>query len=29
MIALETKEITKKYKKKIAVNEVTISLEEQ
>lgn len=28
MIALETKEITKKYKKKVAVNEVTISLEE-
>ncbi|MGE1049664.1 ATP-binding cassette domain-containing protein, partial [Bacillus sp. GMs2/1] len=28
MIALETKDITKKYKKKIAVNEVTISLEE-
>lgn len=28
MIALETKDITKKYKKKVAVNEVTISLEE-
>lgn len=28
MIALETLELTKKYKKKIAVNEVTISLEE-
>ncbi|MHA2888859.1 DUF4052 family protein [Bacillus cereus] len=28
MIALETKDVTKKYKKKIAVNEVTISLEE-
>ncbi|MED2016246.1 ABC transporter ATP-binding protein [Bacillus wiedmannii] len=28
MIALETKAVTKKYKKKIAVNEVTISLEE-
>lgn len=28
MIALETKKITKKYKKKVAVNEVTISLEE-
>ncbi|HDX9628495.1 TPA: ABC transporter ATP-binding protein [Bacillus cereus] len=28
MIALETKDITKKYKKKIAVNEVTLSLEE-
>ncbi|HDX9614193.1 TPA: ABC transporter ATP-binding protein [Bacillus toyonensis] len=27
MIALETKDLTKKYKKKIAVNEVTISLE--
>ncbi|GCF73054.1 ABC transporter ATP-binding protein [Bacillus cereus] len=28
MIALETKDLTKKYKKKLAVNEVTISLEE-
>ncbi|MDA1527192.1 ABC transporter ATP-binding protein [Bacillus cereus group sp. TH260-2LC] len=28
MIALETKDITKKYKKKVAVNGVTISLEE-
>ncbi|MBE7150393.1 ABC transporter ATP-binding protein [Bacillus mycoides] len=28
MIALETKDVTKKYKKKIAVNEVNISLEE-
>ncbi|MDA1761712.1 ATP-binding cassette domain-containing protein [Bacillus cereus] len=28
MIALETKDVTKKYKKKVAVNEVTISLEE-
>ncbi|HHT7234045.1 TPA: ATP-binding cassette domain-containing protein [Bacillus cereus] len=28
MIALETKDITKKYKKKIAVNEVTLSLKE-
>lgn len=28
MIALETKDLMKKYKKKIAVNEVTISLEE-
>ncbi|MBF7146816.1 ATP-binding cassette domain-containing protein [Bacillus toyonensis] len=28
MFALETKDLTKKYKKKIAVNEVTISLEE-
>lgn len=28
MITLETLELTKKYKKKIAVNEVTISLEE-
>lgn len=28
MIALKTKDITKKYKKKVAVNEVTISLEE-
>lgn len=28
MIALETKDITKKYKKKVAVNEVMISLEE-
>ncbi|MDJ1476270.1 ABC transporter ATP-binding protein [Bacillus sp. LS15-K4] len=28
MIALETKDVTKKYKKKIAVNEVTISLDE-
>ncbi|MGG0707929.1 ATP-binding cassette domain-containing protein [Bacillus paramobilis] len=28
MIALETKEVMKKYKKKVAVNEVTISLEE-
>ncbi|HDR7356176.1 ABC transporter ATP-binding protein [Bacillus cereus] len=28
MIALETKDITKKYKKKVAVNEVTISLDE-
>ncbi|CAM3975550.1 ABC transporter ATP-binding protein [Bacillus luti] len=28
MIALETLELTKKYKKKIAVNDVTISLEE-
>ncbi|MGG0724960.1 ATP-binding cassette domain-containing protein [Bacillus mycoides] len=28
MFALETKDLTKKYKKKLAVNEVTISLEE-
>ncbi|PGM52749.1 ABC transporter ATP-binding protein [Bacillus cereus] len=28
MIALETKKLSKKYKKKLAVNEVTISLEE-
>jgi ABC-2 type transport system ATP-binding protein len=28
MIALETKNLSKKYKKKVAVNEVTISLEE-
>ncbi|MED1384482.1 ATP-binding cassette domain-containing protein, partial [Bacillus mycoides] len=28
MIALETKNLSKKYKKKLAVNEVTISLEE-
>ncbi|WP_312505502.1 ATP-binding cassette domain-containing protein, partial [Bacillus luti] len=28
MIALETLELMKKYKKKIAVNDITISLEE-